>query len=193
MVFCSAFVCLLLFALSICTSVSECVQRIISFLPVGIEILSVQGQGERIIRGVTEFCGYSSEALSKPKNNGFRKMNPEAVVVGGVDFIVISDIHLQYVDNLHKLSIAYVIVSQNSVKDARASIMEIGRRFKVDAEAARITNAMVKKISRISSALSCFSMRYILFRVSHDTGGRGILHRFVPHAKKLSMRSYNAC
>lgn len=144
-------------------------KRIISLSPVGTEILFELGQGDNIA-GVTEFCDYPAEALSKPKIGGFSGVNFEAIASSGADFVVISDLHLQYEGDLKKLGVAYAVVRQNSVEDICASITELGRLCSAEAEAARVVGGMKEEIARISSALSGLPPRSVLLCISRELG-----------------------
>lgn len=101
-------------------------QRIVSFSPVGTEILFALGQKERIA-AVTDFCDYPPEALKKPKVGGFASINYEMLILMKADLVVLQDMHSQFVPQLKSLKIPYVILKQDSIEDICKSITELGR------------------------------------------------------------------
>lgn len=101
-------------------------QRIVSFSPVGTEILFALGQKERIA-AVTDFCDYPPEALKKPKVGGFASINYEMLILMKADLVVLQDMHSQLVPQLKSLKIPYVILKQESIEGICKSITELGR------------------------------------------------------------------
>ncbi len=101
-------------------------KRIVSFSPVGTEILFALGQKERIA-AVTDFCDYPPEALKKPKVGGFASINYEMLILMKADLVVLQDMHSQFVPQLKSLKIPYVILKQDSIEDICKSITELGR------------------------------------------------------------------
>ncbi len=101
-------------------------KRIVSFSPVGTEILFALGQKERIA-AVTDFCDYPPEALKKPKVGGFASINYEMLILMKADLVVLQDMHSQFVPQLKSLKIPYVILKQESIEDICKSITELGR------------------------------------------------------------------
>ncbi len=116
-------------------------RRIVSLTPVGTEMLFALGQGDHI-QAVTEFCDYPAGALEKPRIGGFATLNLEAFLAMETDLLVIQDLHEQFVPQLEKLRIPYVMLRQDNVADVLAGLLALGKACGVpelaEAEAARI-------------------------------------------------------
>lgn len=116
-------------------------RRIISLTPVGTEILFELGQGANII-GVTNFCDYPPEALKKPKIGDFAAINFEAMISMKTDLLLIQDIHKQFIPQLEKLKIPYIVLKQNSIDEICDSITRLGKIC----EAGKKASALVARI-----------------------------------------------
>ncbi|MBE9486626.1 MAG: ABC transporter substrate-binding protein, partial [Chloroflexi bacterium] len=69
--------------------VPEAPQRIVSLVPSVTEILFALGLDDRVA-GVTSFCTYPEQALSKPQVGGYTNPSLEAVMLQQPDLVFIS-------------------------------------------------------------------------------------------------------
>lgn len=94
--------------------------------PVGTEILFELGLGDRVI-GVTQFCDWPKEALSKPRLSDLRDLNLELLVSLRPDLLVLSDMQTELRLRIQEMGIPTVLVSQQSVHDVYRSILNVAR------------------------------------------------------------------
>lgn len=101
-------------------------QRIVSLSPSHTEILFALGLGERIV-GVTNYCDYPQEALSKPKIGGFSTPSVEKIIETNPDLVLAGDMHQQTVVALEAAKIKVLVFTPNTMEDIFTTITTIGK------------------------------------------------------------------
>lgn len=101
-------------------------ERIISLSPSNTEILFAIGAGERVV-GVTEYCDYPEEALTRDKVGNFIQVDMEKVISLRPD-LVIANPNLQEsaVQQLRRAGIRVETVRGETIRDVVESIQLIG-------------------------------------------------------------------
>lgn len=133
-------------------------RRIVSLSPVGTELLFTLGVGDRLV-GVTDFCDTPPEARTKPRLGGFAALNLEALLAVGADLIVFQDLHLQFLPQIERLGIPYVLLKQNSVEEALLSIEALGRACGEDEAAAALVGTMRAEIAALAEKVAATASR----------------------------------
>ena len=123
-------------------------KRIISLTPVGTEILFALGQEPNII-GVTRFCDYPPQALKKHSMGDFAALNFEELLSMKTDLLVLQDMHKQFVPQLEKLGIPYVILKQNNIGEICDSIIRLGKICAADKKALEMTGRIRADVASV--------------------------------------------
>ena len=142
-------------------------QRIVSFSPVGTEILFALGQKERIA-AVTDFCDYPPEALKKRKVGGFASINYEMLILMKADLVVLQDMHSQLVPQLKSLKIPYVILKQESIEGICKSITELGRICGSEAIAERMVKNILSEVGSLRAKVKGKARPSVMVCVSRE-------------------------
>ena len=158
----------LLFVFFFATSLSGAPRRIVSLSPVGTEFLFALGLGDRLV-GVTDFCDTPPEARTKPRLGGFAALNLEALLAAETDLIVFQDLHLQFLPQIERLGIPYVLLKQNSVEEVLLSVEALGRACGEEAAAAALIGTMRAEIAALAEKVAATASRpRVLLAVSRE-------------------------
>lgn len=101
-------------------------QRIVSLSPSHTEILFALGLGERVV-GVTNYCDYPQEALSKPKIGGFSTPSVEKIIETNPDLVLAGDMHQQTVAALETAKIKVLVFTPNTLEEIFTTMTTIGK------------------------------------------------------------------
>ena len=143
-------------------------ERIVSLSPSGTEMLFALGQGDHVI-AVTEFCDYPPEAMTKPSIGGFAALNLEGLLAMRTDLLVIQDIHEQFVPQLERLNIPYVLLRQDCVDDVFRGLEALGRACGAEERAALEIDRIKSEVDSIRrTAQSALSQPSVLVSVSRE-------------------------
>jgi iron complex transport system substrate-binding protein len=106
---------------------AEAPKRIISLAPSMTEIVFAAGLGDNIV-GVTNFCDYPAEALSKPKIGGMTNPSLEAVVSLKPDIVLMTTDGnpKEFQQRLHKLNIRTYIFRARTIFQLPDAIRQLG-------------------------------------------------------------------
>ena len=158
-------------------------QRIVSLAPSVTEILFLIGLHEEIV-GVTEFCDFPPEALTKPKV-GYATPNLETIVGLQPQLVLAptSFLRADFLNKLEQLKIPTFILDPHSVEDILAHIQLLGRMVGHPQEANAQAALMRKQLARLSSRLVDLprpKLLYILNSSPLITVGPGsFIHRLI--------------
>ncbi|MDD1702677.1 MAG: cobalamin-binding protein [Methanoregula sp.] len=101
-------------------------ERIVSLAPTNTEILFSLGLGDRVA-GVTDYCNYPAEALTKPKIGGFSTVSVEKVAAQHPDLVVASEGNgAELVDHLRKLNMTVIVTNPKNVSGILRDITLVG-------------------------------------------------------------------
>lgn len=120
-------------------------RRIVSMAPNITEILFVLGLGERVV-GVTKFCDFPEEASRRTSIGGLVDPDYEAVFGLRPDLVIVLPEHGREIeDDLRRLGLRTLRVSNRGVEDILESILTIGHTCRVgDAAGALVASLRVR-------------------------------------------------
>ena len=129
------------------TVFAESPQRIITLAPSMTEIVFAAGLGDNIV-GVTSYCDYPEEALSKPKIGGMTNPSLEAVVSLKPDIVLMTTDGnpKEFEQRLHSMNIRTYVFRARTIAQLPDGIRKLGQELeeegKFNALALEIENAM---------------------------------------------------
>lgn len=122
-------------------------ERIISLAPSSTEILFAIGVGDKVI-GVTDYCNYPKEALTKEKVGGFSNPNVEKIISLKPDLVVLyksfpKEIFNQLEKNLPNTQ--FIVLDPKTYEDVMKNILLLGKVFGKEENARKIYNTMLQE------------------------------------------------
>ncbi len=147
---------------------SKTPKRIVSLAPSITEILFAIGAGDLVV-GVTEFCDYPPEALSKPKV-GYSQPNLELIVALQPDLIVApkSFLRVDLLKRLEQLKIPTFLFEPKTVEDILTHIRVLGRMVGRVPESLKLSERIRKRIDTLAARLNGRSRPTLLFVLNTD-------------------------
>jgi iron complex transport system substrate-binding protein len=125
-------------------------QRIVSLAPSNTEILFALGLGDKVV-GVTEYCNYPQEVMTKPKVGGFSNVDIEKVVSLEPDLVLATHIHGKTViPALEKLGLTVVAVTPSSLNEVLDSITLVGKITGQSREASKLIDDLGTRIEAVA-------------------------------------------
>ena len=125
-------------------------QRIISLAPSNTETLFALGLGERVA-GITEYCNYPEEALSKPKVGGFATPDLEKIVALDPDLILTTGIHEKLViPALERRGFAVLALAPHNIEEVLDSIDLVGRAAGASEPASELIANLQKRTAAVT-------------------------------------------
>jgi iron complex transport system substrate-binding protein len=125
-------------------------QRIVSLAPSNTEILFALGLGDKVV-GVTEYCNYPQEAMTKTKVGGFSNVDIEKVVSLEPDLVLATHIHGKTViPALEKLGLTVVALTPGSLNEVLDSITLVGKITGQSREASKLINDLGTRIEAVA-------------------------------------------
>lgn len=156
----------------------EPARKVVSLSPACTEILFALGAGDAVV-GVTEYCDYPAEAVSKPKVGGFsgKTISIESIVSFGPDLVIAEGgMHRRVIDLLEASGIRCYAAEAFRLADAYRVIREIGTLVGRSADAERIAYEMRSRIDKTASIVAGFPRPSVFWIVWDDplmtAGGR---------------------
>ncbi len=143
---------------------SKTPKRIVSLAPSITEILFAIGAGDSVV-GVTEFCDYPPEALSKTKV-GDSRPNLEAVLALEPDLVLAMEvIRDDVLKTLQQLKIPLFILEAKSLEHVYSHIQTLGRMLGRVPTANTLAQTMRKDIQAIGDQTSVLAKPRVLYVV----------------------------
>jgi iron complex transport system substrate-binding protein len=124
--------------------------RIISLAPSITETLFALGLGEQVV-GVTRYCNYPPEALTKPKVGGYLDPNIEAIVALRPDVVITFPNYQSLEQRLKQLGISILQIRHQKLRDILDSIRIIGTATGKETEAKALLTALRSRIENIKA------------------------------------------
>jgi iron complex transport system substrate-binding protein len=124
--------------------------RIISLAPSITETLFALGLGEQVV-GVTRYCNYPPEALTKPKVGGYLDPNIEAIVALRPDVVITFPGYQALEQELEQLGISTLQIQHQKLRDILESIRIIGAATGKETEAKALLAALRARIENIKT------------------------------------------
>jgi iron complex transport system substrate-binding protein len=124
-------------------------QRIVSLAPSNTEILFTLGLGDKVV-GVTEYCNYPQEAVTKSKVGGFSNVDIEKVISLEPDLVLATHIHEKSViPALEKLGLTVVALTPASLNEVLDSITLVGKITGRTREASKLVKYLGTRIEAV--------------------------------------------
>jgi len=169
-------------------------QRIVSLSPSHTEILFALGLGDRVV-GVTTYCDYPEEALSKPKIGGFSTPSVEKIIEAKPDLVLAGDMHQQVVTALEAVNIKVLVFSPSSMQEIFSTISSIGKAAGEEEAANTLVTSLQQRVTDITAKvaqaqtpkprvfyevwhepLMCASDKTLIGELINLSGGENIIH-----------------
>jgi len=123
-------------------------QRIVSTAPSITEILFALGLGDQVA-GVTRFCRFPPQALTKPKIGDYINPNLEAIAALRPDLVIIQTNPVRMAERLHALHLKTLEVNQESIEAVYSSINEIARETSVPERGVKLAGEIRARLDAI--------------------------------------------
>ena len=153
--------------------------RIISLAPATTEILFALGLDKEIV-GLSEFCNYPKEAVSKEKIGTFSQPNIEKILSLKPDLIFCTGLEQSTaIAKLRQLGLNVFVSDPKNINELFWSIREIGKLTSKEKESAALIDGMKSRIKKINSKVSQISedkKQKVFIEIWHSpltTVGRG--------------------
>ncbi len=146
--------------------VPQPVRRIVSLAPSVTETLYALGAQERLV-GVTDYCDYPPDALTKPKVGGAINPNLEQVVALKPDLVVVTKTfnRLETVEALERLSLAVYATDAHSVEDVLSSIEHLADLVGAHGQGEALIANLRARLEDLRQALAGRAPRRVFFVV----------------------------
>jgi iron complex transport system substrate-binding protein len=143
--------------------------RIISLAPSITETLFALGLGEQVV-GVTRYCDYPPEALTKSKVGGYLDPNMEAIVALEPDLVITFPGYQALEQRLEQLGISTLQVQHQTLRDILDSIHIIGTATGKEIEAKDLLTVLRSRIEDIKAKVADLPRPRVLVVMGHPRG-----------------------
>jgi len=171
-------------------------QRIVSLAPNITEILFALDLGEKTV-GVTSYCDYPGEALTKEKIGGMVNPNLEKIKSLSPDLVIgFRGNPLRVLERLKKLKTPVFVLEMGSDFESVFSIIEtVGKITKTETKAEVLINSMKQKYSKLRLALQSVIHKSRVFLSLHGLGlwtcgKESFLHDLLIKAKGVNIAGH---
>jgi iron complex transport system substrate-binding protein len=144
-------------------TLSERPQRIISLAPSLTETLYALGAGDRLV-GVTSYCDYPAEALTKPKIGDMLNPNLERITAMHPDLVLITKEgnRRDTLTALEHLNIPVFAVETERLDDISRMFRDVGRAVGEAAAGMNLATALDQRVTRVQRAIAGQKVRRVL-------------------------------
>ena len=144
-------------------------QRIVSLAPSNTEILFALDLGAKVV-GVTEYCNYPPEALSKEKIGGYSTPDIEKIIALQPDLILANSIHAEKViPALEEIGLTVFALAAENVDGILEDIRMVGKITGSEDEASKLATEMENRIEAITDVTKDLEERPRVFYITwHD-------------------------
>lgn len=144
-------------------------RNIISLAPSITETLHVLGMMDRVV-GVTRYCDYPPEALTKTEIGGYYDPNYEAIMALQPDLIIMLAEHEAPREYLSKLGFDVVVVNHKSITGILQSIKSVGEACGVFQKATSITSDIRVRMERIRKQTEGLAAPRVMVSIGRNMG-----------------------
>lgn len=144
--------------------------RIVSFSPAITEMIYILSLDKYLV-GVTKYCAYPADALSKQKIGGYYDPNMEAVMHLRPDYILLGTEHLSFVEKFRNIGVQSVVLDNSSPEKVMESILKIGKFFAREKTALNTNKRIREKIHALSRLIRETKKRRVLLVFGEDMAG----------------------
>ena len=152
-------------------------ERILSITPAGTEILYELGLGGQVV-GVTKYCNWPPEALTKLNIGDMMHVNLEVVMRIGPDVVLVSNMNYQVGEQLKYLGYRTVTVNQDDFMEICDSMLRVGRECGIE-ETAKNKVAELKESVREKTVSFDEAPLRVLVVVGRDASEDGMRKIYV--------------
>ncbi len=169
-------------------------QRIVSLAPSITETIFALGAGDRVV-GVTTFCDYPPEAITKEKIGDTVRPNIEKIIALKPDLVIVSTSSQleQVVANLGALGIPVYVSNPRNLDGVLSSINGIGELIGEQARASELTANLRARIEAVKQITGSESRPRVLFILGTEplitVGGGTFIDDLIARAGGLSISS----
>jgi iron complex transport system substrate-binding protein len=156
-------------ALLTATAMGAAPTRIVSTAPSITEMLYALGLGDRVV-GVTQYCRYPPEALTKPKVGTFLEPDFERILALRPDLVLVIKNPVQIAQRLNQLGVRAEELNQDSIEDVYRSLERIGELTGKREQAVRMVNNLKQELAEVSKSVAGKPRRTALFLVGRSPG-----------------------
>lgn len=144
-------------------SVSTSAQRIVSITPANTEILFALGLDNEIV-GVTTYCNYPVQALSKEKVGDFSNPNLEKIISLKPDIIFGAGYEQSSImKKLKALNLTVYEVNPNNIAELYSTIRYMGEITKKSREAEELVKSMQERVRTIENKVKAAGRKARIF------------------------------
>lgn len=144
-------------------------RRIVSLAPSITEILFALGLGDRVV-GVTRYCDYPPEALTRTKVGGYYDPSYETIIALNSDLVIMLPEHEEPKRSLGELDLSILVVNHNSISGILNSITAIGKACGAEQKAASIVRDLRARMERISRKTDGLPRSRIMISLGRNMG-----------------------
>jgi len=138
-------------------TVDEEPQRIVSLAPANTEILFLLGLGDKVV-GVTDYCDYPAEAMSKDKVGDFYAPSVEKTVALEPDVVFATGgVQSEVVQQLENLGQVVIAVDPGNIDEVMEGIKLVGKVTHRVEQAEQITQDMKDRIENVRQKTAAIS------------------------------------
>ena len=156
------------------TPVSDAPKRIVSLAPGVTETLFALGLGPNVV-GVTQFCEYPPEVMSKARVAGFGNVNFEAVVRAMPDLVALPVDKVADKKYIEQLGIPVITLDTRSLDGLMDAIGSLGRAIGHQAQAEAVTARLQSALVAARARATGKARPRVLFSVMHSYQGLGYI------------------
>lgn len=155
-------------------------QRIVSLSPSITEVLYAMQLGPHVV-GVTQFCRYPADVLSKPKVGGYVDPNMEAMLRLKPDLIVVRKEQTELVHRIQGLHIPVLPVEHRSTEGILNSFQMLGQVCHQENRAKSLVSGLRQRIQAVQRKTSRIQNRpTVMVVVDRDTYAKKLRWVYVP-------------
>jgi iron complex transport system substrate-binding protein len=144
-------------------TINEVPQRIVSHVPPITEMLFALGLGEKVV-GVSDYCDYPEEALSKTSVGNYFNPSIENIVALEPD-LVLTDGHSEGITQLDELEppITYMVIDPLDIDGVFADLELLGEVTGTETEAEALIDDMQNRIAQVLALVEGASRPRVLY------------------------------
>jgi len=144
-------------------------KRIVSTAPSITEILFALGLGDRVV-GVTTFCRYPAEALSRPKIGTYYEPNFEAILAARPDVVFVVKNPVRFKEKLEGMGLRVVELAGENLAGITESIRLVAATAGVPERAVKLNASIAAELASIRKSVEGRSRPKFLFVIGRTPG-----------------------
>ena len=150
-------------------------RRIVSTSPGVTEIVFALGEGEKLV-GVTTFCVYPPEALTKPKIGSFASPSLEAILQQRPDLVILLEGRTNLEPPLEAMNIPTLTIQSRGLESIYSTIQAVAGRLEIPARGQLLVSEIKEELQGFGNSISRRTHPRILLLVGRTPGALTDLH-----------------